>query len=150
MGFPIVHFCVYLTKVIPEKCGAHYNFDIYIFVLLAKNNSNYPCEDVHRAESFDQYYDCACIPEFTGLHCEEDVDECAQSPSPCPDSYTCINKMNGFTCTCPDCGLQPWMIGLIVLAAILAVACIVVVFCVLRTKTKYVYANLLTYFQYVQ
>jgi hypothetical protein len=31
-------------KVIPEKCGAHYNFDIYIFVLLAKNNSNYPCE----------------------------------------------------------------------------------------------------------
>jgi hypothetical protein len=49
-------------KVIPEKCGVHYNFDIYIFVLLAKNNSNYPCEDVHRRESFDQYYDCACIP----------------------------------------------------------------------------------------
>jgi hypothetical protein len=71
------------------------------------------CEDVHRAKSFDQYYDCACIPEFTGLHCEEDVDECAQSPSPCPDSYTCINKMNGFTCTCPVCVLQPWMIALI-------------------------------------
>ncbi|CAC5392346.1 unnamed protein product [Mytilus coruscus] len=100
----------------------------------AKNTSNYPCEDTHRAESFDLYYNCECPPEFTGLHCEEDVDECLSKP--CPDSYTCTNKYGGYDCSCPDCALATWakaVIGLSVIIVIIAI--IVIVYC--RIKARY-------------
>ncbi|VDI39321.1 Hypothetical predicted protein [Mytilus galloprovincialis] len=101
-----------------------------------KNTSNYPCEDTHRAESFDQYYDCVCSSGYTGQHCEEDVNECLQTPSPCPESYTCINTIGSHICTCPDCGIQPWMIAVIVICIIVILISAAIVVFFLRKKLR--------------
>uniref|UniRef100_A0A4W2I6P4 Protein crumbs homolog 1 n=1 Tax=Bos indicus x Bos taurus TaxID=30522 RepID=A0A4W2I6P4_BOBOX len=44
-------------------------------------------------------YVCICPPGLTGVHCEEDVDEC--SSSPCRNGGTCENSPEGYTCHCP-------------------------------------------------
>uniref|UniRef100_A0AC11DRB9 Crumbs cell polarity complex component 1 n=1 Tax=Ovis aries TaxID=9940 RepID=A0AC11DRB9_SHEEP len=44
-------------------------------------------------------YVCICPPGLTGVHCEEDVDEC--SSSPCRNGGTCENSPEGYACRCP-------------------------------------------------
>lgn len=41
---------------------------------------------------------CTCPPEYTGLDCSRDVDECASSP--CKNNGICVNTPGGFTCNC--------------------------------------------------
>ncbi|VDI47199.1 Hypothetical predicted protein [Mytilus galloprovincialis] len=101
----------------------------------AKNTSNYPCEDTHRAESFDLYYDCECPPEFIGLHCEEDVDECLSKS--CQDSYTCTNKYGGYDCSCPDCGLATWTKAVIGLSVVIILIIAIIVIVYWRIKKRY-------------
>ena len=106
-----------------------------LFILItAKNTSRYPCEDTHRTESFDTYYNCICPPEFTGLHCEEDVNECLSSP--CPESYTCINEINGYKCSCIDCEFDLWKIALIVISVILIMIGVIVIIILYRKRCR--------------
>ncbi|XP_027976181.1 protein crumbs homolog 1 isoform X3 [Eumetopias jubatus] len=44
-------------------------------------------------------YVCICPPGLTGIHCEEDIDEC--SPNPCQNGGTCENLPGHYTCHCP-------------------------------------------------
>ncbi|XP_057585759.1 protein crumbs homolog 1 isoform X3 [Hippopotamus amphibius kiboko] len=44
-------------------------------------------------------YICICPPGLTGIHCEEDVDEC--SSSPCQNGGACENLPGTYTCHCP-------------------------------------------------
>ncbi|CAG2196988.1 unnamed protein product [Mytilus edulis] len=101
----------------------------------SKDNSSYPCDYTHRAVNFDLYYNCVCSQEFTGLHCEEDVDECLSKP--CPDSYTCTNKYGGYDCSCPDCGLDTWAKAVIGLSVILVCVIIVAIIVWCRKKIRY-------------
>ncbi|VDI51286.1 Hypothetical predicted protein [Mytilus galloprovincialis] len=91
-----------------------------------KNDSviSYPCEHYRRAsESFDINYNCLCAPGWTGIHCEEDFNEC--SSSPCPDPFVCYNYQNYYQCACPEnnpiCQLRGWMIALILIGLLLIV-----------------------------
>ncbi|VDI50948.1 Hypothetical predicted protein, partial [Mytilus galloprovincialis] len=103
-------------------------------VCKGKDTSNYPCKDTHRAESFDLYYNCECPPEFTGQHCEEDVDECLSKP--CPDSYTCTNTIGGYACSCPDCGLSTGIKAMIGLVVVLVVINLIVIIAFYIRKKK--------------
>ncbi|KAM8949725.1 protein crumbs homolog 1 isoform 2-T2 [Lycaon pictus] len=44
-------------------------------------------------------YVCICPPGLTGIHCEEDIDEC--SSNPCQNGGTCENLSGHYTCRCP-------------------------------------------------
>uniref|UniRef100_A0A2K5F2U3 Protein crumbs homolog 1 n=1 Tax=Aotus nancymaae TaxID=37293 RepID=A0A2K5F2U3_AOTNA len=44
-------------------------------------------------------YVCICQPGFTGIYCEEDVNEC--SSNPCQNGGTCENLPGNYTCHCP-------------------------------------------------
>ncbi|VDI28035.1 Hypothetical predicted protein, partial [Mytilus galloprovincialis] len=93
-----------------------------------KNGSNYPCTSTYRAESFDLYYDCACLPGWTGVYCEINIDECLSSP--CMDSYECIDGINTYDCRCPPdephCGFKIWTIPVIVLSLLIIIIIIIV------------------------
>ncbi|KAK3104702.1 hypothetical protein FSP39_008103 [Pinctada imbricata] len=85
--------------------------------------SIYPCQDTHRSHSFDLYYICVCAPGYTSTYCTVEIDECASNP--CIPPLTCIDKVNGYECTCessnPNCILQPWMIALMVIGGLLLI-----------------------------
>ncbi|XP_046547053.1 neurogenic locus notch homolog protein 1-like [Haliotis rubra] len=90
----------------------------------SKDEHLYNCTNYRRAEGFDLYYECACAPGWTGMHCEDDVSECGSSP--CSPPYICYDDVNRYNCACakenPNCdGWQAWMIGLVVLAGILII-----------------------------
>ncbi|KAM3716972.1 Delta-like protein [Dirofilaria immitis] len=46
-------------------------------------------------------YDCLCPLGFTGKHCEENSNECAQF-NPCLNGGRCIDEVNNYKCQCPD------------------------------------------------
>ena len=46
----------------------------------------------------DSEYSCFCKNGFQGLFCENDIDECRNSPSPCLRGGTCVNTIGGYKC----------------------------------------------------
>ena len=48
-----------------------------------------PCQNGGNCSNGDpSQYNCVCSPGFTGMECEEDIDECDMSP--CGNNGTCI------------------------------------------------------------
>ncbi|KAK7482987.1 hypothetical protein BaRGS_00025764, partial [Batillaria attramentaria] len=45
---------------------------------------------------------CVCEDGWTGVYCEEDVDECSQIPSVCGGDQLCTNTRGSYTCSCLD------------------------------------------------
>ena len=45
-------------------------------------------------------FTCHCTPGFTGVQCQEEVDECASSP--CLNDGTCVDLIDLYTCVCPE------------------------------------------------
>lgn len=94
----------------------------YIFFTLTANGS-YPCQDTHRAHSFDSYYKCLCAGGWTGQYCNVDIDECLSDP--CLSPYVCFNNENFFECACPvdnpHCEFELYLIAIIVLAGVLLI-----------------------------
>lgn len=43
-------------------------------------------------------YTCLCIPGWTGVHCEMDINECQSTP--CGNNGNCTDQLNNFTCNC--------------------------------------------------
>ncbi|XP_075227942.1 cell polarity complex component crumbs isoform X2 [Lycorma delicatula] len=45
-------------------------------------------------------FNCSCLPGFTGLTCQNNIDECISSP--CQNGGLCIDGINGYTCNCTE------------------------------------------------
>ncbi|XP_051818518.1 sushi, von Willebrand factor type A, EGF and pentraxin domain-containing protein 1 [Antechinus flavipes] len=58
-----------------------------------------PCHNSGTCQQVGRGYVCICLPGFTGLKCEVDVDEC--SSSPCLNNGMCKDGTDKFTCQCP-------------------------------------------------
>ncbi|XP_074465037.1 protein crumbs homolog 2 isoform X7 [Larus michahellis] len=44
-------------------------------------------------------YECICMPGFTGIDCNIDINECESNP--CKDPrFECVDSVNGYTCKC--------------------------------------------------
>ncbi|XP_047908054.2 protein crumbs homolog 2 isoform X5 [Anser cygnoides] len=43
-------------------------------------------------------YECICMPGFTGINCDAEIDECASYP--CQNGASCIDHIGLYTCTC--------------------------------------------------
>ncbi|XP_052081925.1 uncharacterized protein LOC127719726 isoform X2 [Mytilus californianus] len=103
-----------------------------------KNKSiSYPCEHYRRAiESFDINYNCICASGWTGIHCEENINECISSP--CQDPFVCYDYIDYYKCACPEdypnCLLRPWMIALIMISLLIIV--VIILFLVYRWKRR--------------
>nr|XP_022298026.1 fibropellin-3-like [Crassostrea virginica] len=59
-------------------------------------NSN-PCQHGATCNSVLNGYTCTCPLGYNGVHCQNNIDECASSP--CVYG-TCVDRVNGYTCNC--------------------------------------------------
>ena len=59
-----------------------------------------PCNNANTnsCENKDPGYTCHCKPGFEGVHCDNDINECAGVT--CGGTSTCVNGLNKYTCNC--------------------------------------------------
>lgn len=59
-----------------------------------------PCQNGAACVNGTSGYTCQCLPGYTGVNCEINIDDC--SGSPCQNGGTCVDGLNGYTCQCPS------------------------------------------------
>ena len=58
------------------------------------------CSCNGRGVDCDPVSGCVCEVGWSGEHCEEDVDECAENPDVCGKGQVCSNTNGSFSCSC--------------------------------------------------
>ncbi|XP_078695151.1 uncharacterized protein LOC144924079 isoform X4 [Branchiostoma floridae x Branchiostoma belcheri] len=61
-----------------------------------------PCQNGACANDNSGGYLCTCAAGWTGIDCDEDVNECLQGSHSCHANATCSNTEGSYTCTCQD------------------------------------------------
>jgi hypothetical protein len=58
-----------------------------------------PCQNGATCTNGTSGYTCACLPGWTGINCDVNIDDCAGHP--CLNGGTCTDGANAYTCACP-------------------------------------------------
>uniref|UniRef100_A0A2C9JE70 Cubilin n=1 Tax=Biomphalaria glabrata TaxID=6526 RepID=A0A2C9JE70_BIOGL len=62
---------------------------------------NLTCNCRGRAGRCDNVKGCICSSSWTGVNCEQDVDECSLKLAKCSSDQMCTNTNGSYTCDCP-------------------------------------------------
>ncbi|EDO26035.1 predicted protein, partial [Nematostella vectensis] len=57
-----------------------------------------PCQNGGSCTDMGNYYQCACVPGFSGVNCEINDDNCESNP--CKNGATCEDGVNSYQCKC--------------------------------------------------
>lgn len=85
-------------NVIVTKIGSN-NGNLCNITACSKN----PCLNDGECNLLDNSeYKCVCKPGWSGQHCENDLNECINSISPCHGNGQCKNTNGSYICDCPS------------------------------------------------
>jgi hypothetical protein len=59
-----------------------------------------PCQNDATCQNGATSYVCLCLPGFSGIVCQTDIDECLSNP--CHNGGTCSDQANEYSCECPS------------------------------------------------
>ncbi|XP_078371962.1 von Willebrand factor D and EGF domain-containing protein-like isoform X7 [Oculina patagonica] len=80
-----------------DACQAFSTLNITISLVICPCQNNGSCVAHPNKPRGSGYYECNCVPGFTGDQCETNIDECQSYPCLRGD---CTDEINGFTCNC--------------------------------------------------
>ncbi|XP_028398838.1 uncharacterized protein LOC114522366, partial [Dendronephthya gigantea] len=80
------------VKIAAWRCHVFENAEDPCFSEPCEHQAN--CTAISRGQ-----YNCSCVPGYTGVNCETDIDECAEVF--CENGGTCVQGINKYFCRCP-------------------------------------------------
>jgi len=80
-----------------DACGATSYVNITVSLAVCQCQNNGSCVPHPNEPRGSGYYECQCIPGYTGNDCETDIDECQSYPC---FRGRCIDGRNKYTCIC--------------------------------------------------
>lgn len=66
------------------------------------DNCKQICECGPGGDTCDPVRGCLCLSEWTGVHCDQDVNECEVYPTICDTDEKCQNLQGSYTCNCRE------------------------------------------------
>jgi hypothetical protein len=79
-----------------------------VWVILACEAPNYGdncgqvCQCGAGVDSCDPVRGCVCLSGWTGMSCDQDIDECTTNPAICGSDKVCENLQGSYTCNCRE------------------------------------------------
>jgi len=61
-----------------------------------------PCQHGGTCVDRVNMFECQCAVGYTGLLCDEEINECQQPTSPCANNATCVDLIADYHCDCAD------------------------------------------------
>ncbi|XP_078348187.1 uncharacterized protein LOC144633234 isoform X3 [Oculina patagonica] len=102
------NFCRWSIYVSIRNCGAFYVYHLgrtpgCSFRYCGNNGHNVckarnPCKNGATCQPNGDSQKCQCTPNFQGVNCDKDVNECAANP--CKNGAKCTNTHGDYRCTC--------------------------------------------------
>ena len=111
-------YCIYADPcdecAINSFCKPQLDGSVYCVCPIGYNGTNCdnyigmcmpnPCmNDGECEEDIPGNFTCSCPTPLSGRLCEVDtIDDCDPATNPCANNATCVDRIDGYTCICPD------------------------------------------------
>ena len=96
-----IAFGIWFSYRVPVLTGSLPQFPGYIGSTCKDHISNLclhtPCENNATCQGNSTHFKCHCLPGYTGVHCEVNINECQSNPC---QHGVCKDSINGYQCYC--------------------------------------------------